>query len=265
MIITLKKADFSQNNIGNVFSKRLFFAEQNLIDGFRTETGSVTVSGGHKHFELTASEINSITLTPLCNGLRDTLYYIIHVAADGVVSPYIPLTPVTAGVPITIDLSEARDGILYVNVYADGKYDNGVSYEYPKSLVVNYKKSNNKDFSTEEVFVFSEASTKVTGCYIAVDGTKITNATHNYCSVPAEGIQSITISPTKAGAINTLYYIVHVDENNVAHPYCHLKESIGSSLTIPFNGTAKGTIFFNEFIDNNNAGYEYVTQVIIKR
>ena len=91
------------------------------------------------------------------------------------------------------------------------------------------------------------------------NGMLAANSKHRHFSLPAEGIDTITITPVKAGLNNGLCYVVHVSENGTITGYAPIH--ITDQTIIRLNGEATGTIYFNVF--GPDEGYIYVDQAII--
>lgn len=251
---------------GGATTTTYVYANQNLIGGYIDSKAVVSSpEGKHKHFTIPAEGIDTITITPPMAGAVNTLYYLIHKADDGTVTTYFNIKDgVTPGVAQTITLGGNATGTLYFNAFKD---EADGSYTYVKEAIVTTVGNDNSEGSGStdgEVYVFANAANRTLG-FIAASGSVSQSNSHYYSSIPAAGVQSISVTPTMAGAVDSLYYIIHKADNGTVTPYVHLKESIGVTKTINFGGTATGTIYFNEFVDNNNYGYEYVTQAIIKR
>lgn len=238
----------------------LVYANQNLLDGYIDSNGVVSSpEGRHKHFTIPAEGVDTITITPPMVGKFNVLYYVTHIAEDGTIAKYFNIKDgVTPGVAQTITLGGNATGTLYFNAFQD---ETDGSCTYVKEAIITTGGNNDPE---EEVYVFATAANRTSG-YIDSDGSIEEASMHCYSSIPAAGVQYISVTPTKAGAVDTLYYIIHKAADGTVTPYVHLKESIGVTKTIDFGGTATGTIYFNEFADNQNLGYEYLTQAIIKR
>ena len=87
------------------------------------------------------------------------------------------------------------------------------------------------------------------------------NGKHHYCSVDAEGIDTIIITPPIASDYNTnnLYYVIYIDENGDVTHYAPIVKS--TPTIIELNGTAKGTVYFNAFTDE--LSFVYVKAALI--
>ena len=91
--------------------------------------------------------------------------------------------------------------------------------------------------------------------YVKNNGEIVPQTKHFYCSIPAEGVKQIIIVPPTADEYNTnnLSYVVYVDENGQATCYAPLKKS--TPTVIELEDGAKGTIYFNAFVDELNFIY----------
>ncbi len=92
------------------------------------------------------------------------------------------------------------------------------------------------------------------------NGTLAANSKHQHFSLPAQGVDTITITPVKAGVNNGLCYVVHIAEDGTVTGYAPIH--VTDQTVIELNGEADGTLYFNVF--GGDVGYIYVDQAVIE-
>ena len=95
--------------------------------------------------------------------------------------------------------------------------------------------------------------------YYKTNGILDANSKHKHFSLPAQGIDTITITPVKAGLNIGLCYVLHIAEDGTITGYAPIH--ITDQTVIRLNGEATGTIYFNVF--GPDEGYIYVDQAVI--
>jgi hypothetical protein len=137
--------------------------------------------------------------------------------------------------------------------------------EYTAPIVSEFiVKNYTRDFENEVEEALPEGTILyqqqlLTQGFYYTNGTLASNSKHKHFSLPAEGIDTITVTPVKAGVNNGLCYVVHIAEDGTVTGYAPIH--ITDQTVIRLNGEASGTIYFNVF--GPDEGYIYVDQAIV--
>jgi hypothetical protein len=118
-----------------------------------------------------------------------------------------------------------------------------------------------------ETVVYSE-QTLIPLHYVGQDGTINTSDKHSYFTLPADGIQTITITPPDVNALNSRntisYVIVKATDGTVTH---YAPINAATATVIELGGTTTGTVYFNVFTDETDKStgkaIVYVKQAVI--
>lgn len=237
MIITLKGADFSSNNIGTLSTWTIFttlgtgatYSGVRTVDKDGSLTATVTIAEGY--------ELSSAGLTVMMGSTNVTSSV---VTSSGNVYT-ISISSVTANVTISVPTKNTSTG-------EEGGGD-VVEPDTPTDKTVTY--------------IFKDSDwTK--GYYTTNGPSSPTSASHGYLTIPADGIYSITVNPQAVGASGGLYYLIHVDGTGKTTTYWDIKDGItvGDNTQV-FNGTATGTFYINCFDVQKDSTAVYATQATI--
>ena len=173
----------------------------------------------------------------------------------------------------------AEYGIPVLDMYTLGKYElemndsknDGIhpTYKHHKEytapivaefIVKNYVR--NDEDETEEILpegtILYHRQQLKQGFYYT-DGTLEATSKHRHFSLSAQGIDTITITPVKAGLNIGLCYVVHIAEDGTVTGYAPIH--ITDQTVIKLNGEANGTLYFNVF--GPDEGYIYVDRAVI--
>ena len=169
----------------------------------------------------------------------------------------------------------AMYGLPVLDLYTHGKYElemvlstnDGIhpsqehfrTYTAPQVAEFIERHWKTEDESQSQNYVYSQS---YQSGYIMNNGNVGgVNGKHHYCSLDADGIERIIITPPIASAYNTnnLYYVIYIDENGNLTHYAPIVKS--TPTIIELNGTATGTIYFNAFTDE--LSFIYVKEALI--
>lgn len=114
------------------YLKNIQYSEQALTSGYVDRYGAFQTNKFHFYFSVPAANVESVTVKPLSNRNNPSLYYMVHVAANGTVTPYFKLNTMEEE---TVTLGGDLDGILYFNAFTDETYQ-GVTYTYVKEATM---------------------------------------------------------------------------------------------------------------------------------
>lgn len=157
---------------------------------------------------------------------------------------------------INFDLStmtfEPGDHTLYVVAKAVGYSDSDPSNE----VVYTVAKAATR-------FVFAEADTYVAG-FVNKRSVHQDSDSHHYCSIPADNVLSVTITPLMVheGA-TSMYYITYKSASGSTEWWVDISAvTPNEPVTVDFTDKTDGTICFNAFYDRTGA-IQYPTFVDI--
>lgn len=242
------------------------YDEQDLQEGYVKADGTIDAPSDHQHFILAATGIESITFIAKCKGIADIPYFV-HKAANGTITPYANIADYTAGQSVTITFPENLDGDIYVNHFAPAEWQ-GTLYEYHTEITVKYKNTQpvEPEPTPEGAMTIKYSEQNLQPGYVLSSGEISSSSTHQYFTLNAEGIKSITFT-TKCTVNTGLYYFVHKAANGTVTPYASLSQyAPGQTNTITLPDNIDGIIYVNVYAPTtiNDIYYDYPTEIIVQ-
>lgn len=233
MIITLKGANFSASNIGQLdswfitkdFGSGVNYSGPTSVKKNAALNATITISSG---YELNGSVSVTMGGSQVTSGVT------------------------TSGNTITISIASVT-GAVTIKVPTKSTAGGGGSEE-PDTPDVP---------SGSQVIKFDEQDLQ--SGYVTNSGQISSGGSHYYFTISAEGLESITFT-AKCTGIASLPYFVHKAANGTIVPYANIMDyTAGQTVTIPIN-TTDGIMYVNAFApaDYQGTHYEYHTEIIVK-